>query len=149
MDCLYADIGFDPAENGVQMFEATGLLLREFELNPDIPAMIWQIGALESAIYTTAASKPERFTRFRKYLERFYPPDHTVSLLQTATYPISDSQQIEFEIGEFETMADQITAVQTLYIPPVRKRPVQNEKLAELTESADHIKTITDDSAHQ
>ncbi|SHJ99257.1 SAM-dependent methyltransferase [Haladaptatus paucihalophilus] len=143
MDCLYSDIAFDPAKNGVQMFEASDLLLREFDLNPDIPAMIWQVGMLESALYTTNSSEPERFTRFREYLERFYPPDHSVSLLQTATYPISNSRQIEFEIKDFEKMADEINAIQTLYIPPANERPVQNEELAELFKSKEHIETIT------
>jgi tetrapyrrole methylase family protein/MazG family protein len=143
MDCLYADIAFDPAEGGLQMFEATGLLIQEWEINPDIPAMIWQIGALESIYYPMNWSAPERFTRFREYLERFYPADHTVKILETATHPIARSKQIEFELGEFESMHDQITPSQTLLVPPVRQRPPQNEELLEDIESSDHVETIT------
>lgn len=143
MDCLYTDIGLDPAANGIQMFEATDLLLREFELNPDVPAMLWQIGSLETVLYSTAPSRPERFTRLREYLEQFYPEDHTLSLLRTATYPITDSERVDFELRNFEDVHDEVTATQTLYIPPVRERPVQNEELSEQVTSEEHLERIT------
>lgn len=145
VDCLYVDLGLDPAKNGIQMFEATDLLLREFELNPDVPAMIWQVGVVESHLYDPHDNKPERFSRLRAYLQQYYPDDHTVSLVQTATYPISESQRIDFGLDEFESMHEEITAIQTLYVPPVRERPVENEELAALVASRDHLETITEE----
>jgi len=69
MDCLYVDLQLDPGQSGIQMYEATDLLLREWELNPEVPAMIWQIGAVESSIHHTSIDdKPERYERIRKYL---------------------------------------------------------------------------------
>lgn len=143
VDCLYTDLTLDPAKNGIQMFEATDLLLREFELNPDVPAMIWQIGMVESVLYSDETSRPKRFKRLREYLQQFYPDDHTAYITQTSTYPITESEQIEFEISEFESLHEQINAIQTLYIPPVQERSIQNEELAELVMSQDHLETIT------
>lgn len=143
MDCLFVDLQLDPGVNGIQMYEATDLLTREFELNPDVPAMIWQIGALETGLYDTAVSKPERFSRIREYLRQFYPTDHTMTLAQSATYPITEPKLVDFELDEFESMADQITGLQTLYIPPVRTRPVQNEELAAQLNSKEHLERIT------
>jgi len=144
VDCLYCDLALDPARNGIQMFEATDLLLREFDLTPDVPAFIWQVGALETGLHTDADSTPARFTRFREYLRQFYPDDHTVHLCQTATYPISESERIEVELGEFETLHDRINGLQTLYVPPTRERPTQNDELAEKALSADHLEVITE-----
>lgn len=144
MDCLYADLALDPGEQGIQMFEATDLLVREFELDPEVPAMIWQVGVIESILHSTRDSVPGRFSRFRDYLERFYPSDHVVKLVRTATYPIADPEIIEFEIGEFGSVADEVNAVQTLYIPPVRERPVRNEDLYERVQSREHLELVTE-----
>lgn len=143
MDCLYADIGLDPAEHGLQMFEATDLLVREFALNPRVPAMIWQVGTVGSVLYSSADSAPARFTPIREYLERFYPADHTAYLLQTATYPITESEQIPFRIGEFEAIHDRVNYVQTLYIPPVEVQGVRNEALYDRLTSTEHLDAIT------
>jgi len=145
MDALYCDLMLDPSRNGIQMFEATDLLVREFDLNPKVPAFIWQIGTLETALYTTADSSPERFERFREYLERFYPSDHTVYICQTAVYPTTESKQIPVEIGGFEQMHDRINGVQTLYVPAVEQKEVVNEEMQEEIVSSDHLETITQD----
>ena len=144
IDCVYADIEFDPARNGVHMFEATDLLLREWELNPDVPVMLWQIGAVETIRHTTGDSDPQRFERFKRYLRQFYPDDHTIQLLQTATYPIAESQRVEIPLAELETIASTIDAgAHILYIPPVRDRPIQNRELLDQVRSKEHIETIT------
>ncbi|WP_256531285.1 SAM-dependent methyltransferase [Halovivax cerinus] len=146
MDCLYCDLGLDPSRNGIQMFEATDLLLREFELNSNVPAMIWQVGSVEAVQYSErTGNEPARFTRLREYLERFYPPDHEVTIVQTATYPITDSKLLRFELQAFESMADEINPIQTLYVPPVAEKSVQNRELQETIESAEHLEFITRD----
>lgn len=143
MDCLYTDIGLDPAAHGLQMIGATDLLLRDYEIQPNMPAMIWQIGSVETVLYNTADNDPKRFTRIREYLQQYYPDDHIVYLLQTATYPITESKQIEFTLEEFEQMHDRINDIQTLYVPPAEKPEVVNQELYEKLESADHLETIT------
>lgn len=144
IDCIYADSRFDPARNGVQMFEATDLLLREWELNPEVPAMVWQVGSVETIRHTTRRSDPSRFERFTSYLQRYYPNDHTVHLLQTATYPIAESQQVDVPLDEFDAVTETVdSGAHILYVPPVRERPVQNEALLERIRAEDHLETIT------
>lgn len=146
IDCIYADLGFDPAENGVQMFEATDLLLREFPLNPEVPAMIWQIEAVETIHHTERGSDPVKYERFRDYLLEFYPDDHEVHLLQTAMYPVADSIQLSVELGNLESLTPQLDdGAYIMYVPPVRERPIQNERLVEELRSDDHVELITRD----
>jgi uncharacterized protein YabN with tetrapyrrole methylase and pyrophosphatase domain len=143
MDCMYAEFDIDPAANGMQMFEATDLLVREFDLNPEVPAMLWQVGTVESALHSTADSAPCRFTRLREHLQGFYPDDHEVSLLRASTYPVTESEQVSFPLSEFESMHDGVSPAHTLYVPPVRERPVQNETLESKVSSPEHLNRIT------
>ncbi|MUV50273.1 MULTISPECIES: SAM-dependent methyltransferase [Haloarcula] len=144
IDCVYSDIAFDPAANGVQMFEATDLLLREWELNPEVPAMIWQVSVVETDRHTEKRSKESRFTRFKEYLQNFYPEDHTGYLLQTATYPIAESQRHEFEISNLEQMAPILDkGYYILHLPPINERDLQNEELLQEVRSEDHLEEIT------
>lgn len=146
LDTVFCDIAFDPAANGLQTFEATDLLVREWELNPEVPAMIWQVSVVETALHTDRDSRPERFTRFKEYLQQFYPDDHTVHLLQTATFPIAESKNIPVELDEFETKTEDLNnGYYILYVPPARERGVQNEELAEKVESEEHLHHITKD----
>ena len=78
IDTILADLRLDPVVHGVQMYEATDLLLRRRPLQPDVPAIIWQIGPLETALHSDRVSKPERFTRFVGHLRQFYPARHEV-----------------------------------------------------------------------
>src|SRR6185369_17226194 len=63
IDTVLADLRIDPVVSGIQMYEATDLLLRRRPLQPDVPAILWQIGPLETALHSTQPSRPERFHR--------------------------------------------------------------------------------------
>jgi len=145
IDCLYTDIGLDPAKNGLQIFEATDVLVREFELNPAVPAFLLQIGSIETSLYSTETSKPERFTRIKNHLLNFYSEDHRIYLLKTSVYPFSDSEQFAFRIDEFdnEQVSNQIDNTHTLYIPPLEQKSVQNEGLLQQLTSTEHLNEIT------
>lgn len=147
LDTVFCDIGFDPAANGLQTYEATDLLVREWELNPEVPAMIWQVSVVETALHTDRDSLPSRFTRFKEYLQQFYPDDHTVHLLQTATFPIAESKDITVDLDKFESKTDDLNqGYYILYIPPANRRDVQNEDLAETVQSEEHLHQITKDA---
>src|SRR5437899_1041057 len=42
-DCLFADLGVDPGENGCQSYEATDFLLRKREVDVSAALVLWQI----------------------------------------------------------------------------------------------------------
>ncbi len=43
-DCLYADLGIDPGQNGCQHFEATQFMLYHRRVDPTATLILWQIG---------------------------------------------------------------------------------------------------------
>ena len=45
-DCLFADLGVDPADYGWQSYDATDFLLRGYEPDPASALVLWQVDAL-------------------------------------------------------------------------------------------------------
>jgi uncharacterized protein YabN with tetrapyrrole methylase and pyrophosphatase domain len=145
LDCLYAEFGIDPADHGMQIYDSTAMLLKEHPLRTDVPALLLQIGAVESGLYSEKSSKPKRFTRTREYLEQYYPSDHTIYLLQAASYPFTESEKIPVKLKNLESEYEDINHAKTLFLPQVEKREVRNEELADKVMSESHLKSITQD----
>jgi len=147
MDGLFIDLNLDPGVEGLQMYEATDLLVRRRPLQADVPALIWQIGALETIHYLAANSKPERFERFKSYLMEFYPANHVVTITATSTLPIAKPKLIQTPLSELQAHHAEIGVPETLYIPPVEHRPIKDEVLRQLVESKDHLRGLVEVSA--
>src|SRR5206468_3187411 len=73
LDALLADLRLDPVVHGLQMYEATDVLLRRRPLQSDVPAVLWQIGPIETCLHSQAVSLPGRFARLVAHLRHFYP----------------------------------------------------------------------------
>ncbi len=143
--CLFAELMLDPCVHGLQQYEATDLLLRRRPLLPDVPAVIWQIGNLETRLHTTRRSRPERFERFRDHLLRFYPPEHEVAAVHAAAHPLMQSTVLRFPLGEIAEHAAELHVGFSLYIPPTHTRPIEDLALATLIDSAEHLRRVTED----
>ena len=142
-DCLCAELMVDPCVVGMQMYEATDLLLRRRPLQPDVPALIWQIGCVETRLHTTRVSRPERFERLRSYLLRFYPPQHEVTAVYSTPHPLMPSTVHRFVLQNMCEYAHLLHAGFTLYIPAVYERPVEDHELAHQMDSVEHLSQIT------
>lgn len=145
LDCLYVDLDLNPLDRGVQIYEATTLLVDDISLAPLTPALLMQVGLVGTRLYSPHGSSPERFLPLKEHLLQFYPPDHEVCLARTATLPVAESEQIRFRLDDLETMADDVDATHTLYLPPVEDRSVENEKFRERSYSERHLDRVTRD----
>ncbi|HWC97509.1 MAG TPA: SAM-dependent methyltransferase [Candidatus Sulfopaludibacter sp.] len=143
MDTLFADLRFDPVVNGVQMYEATDLLLRRRPLQADVPAIIWQIGPLETCLHSMAVSKPERFARFVTHLRQFYPPRHEVVAIYCSPHPLMPPHVLRFALEDMGDHAHEIHTGFTLYFPPAGSRPILDHQLLANLFSLDHLRSIT------
>ena len=143
IDTILADLRIDPVVHGVQMYEATDLLLRRRPLQPDVPAIIWQIGPLETALHTMRVSRPERFQRFVAHLRHFYPARHEVAAIYCAPHPLLPPRILRFALDDMGQHAEEIHAGFTLYVPPSGERPVLDSELLEKTYSVEHLRRIT------
>jgi len=143
IDSIFADLRIDPVVHGIQMYEATDLLLRRRPLHADVPAIIWQIGTLESGLHTRLMSRPERFARFAAYLGQFYPPGHQVVAVYCSPHPLMPPTILRFAIEDMGDYGDQIHAGFSLYIPPSASRPIQDYKLLQQMYSVEHLRSMT------
>ena len=145
MDSLFAELMVDPCVSGMQMYEATDLLLRRRPLQPDVPALIWQIGNLETRLHTTRVSKPERFEGLREHLLRFYPPRHGVTAAYSTPHPLMPSTAHRLLLQDLCDHAPVLHAGFTLFVPPVNERPVEDFELLRQMDSVEHLARITHD----
>ncbi len=143
MDCLFAELMIDPCVAGMQMYEATDLLLRRRPLLPDVPALIWQIGCVETSLHTMHVSKPIRFERLRSHLLRFYPPEHEVVAAYATPHPLMPSTVYRFALRDICEQAHLLHPGFTLFIPSAVERPIEDRELLHLVDSVEHLRRIT------
>lgn len=143
MDSMFAELMIDPCLNGLQMYEATDLLLRRHPLLPDVPAIIWQIGAVETRLHTTRRSMPNRFDRFLMHVLQFYPPTHEVTAYFASQHPLMHSQILRFPLGEIYSHAGDLHSGFSLYVPPCRPPRVADADLSARMDRPEHLDDIT------
>jgi hypothetical protein len=143
MDCIFAELMIDPAHNGLQMYEATDLILRDRPLLSDVGALIWQVGAVETALYSSNAGKPERYGRLATHLIKYYPPTHVITAIYSSNHPLIRSQIYEFPLWALPDHAEVLHAGYTLYIPPAEMRKVSNYQVDQDSRSMSHLAGIS------
>jgi hypothetical protein len=143
IDTIVAELRVDPVVHGIQMYEATDLLLRRRPLQPDVPAIIWQIGVLETCLHTMQVSRPERFSRFIGHLRQYYPARHEVVAIYCSPHPLMPSAMLRFAIEDMGQYAQELHAGFTLYVPPAASRPIQDFDLLSKLYSVEHLRSVT------
>ena len=143
IDTLLADLRIDPVVHGVQMYEATDLLLRRRPLQNEVPAIIWQVGTLETGLHSQRVSRSERFARFVAHLRQFYPARHQLVALYCSPHPLLPPTVMRFALEDMAQHAAALHAGFTLYLPPATGRPVQDWDLAAKLYSVDHLRSLT------
>ena len=141
---LLADLGVDPLVRGLQLYEATDLLLRRRPLLADVPALIWQVGTVESLLYTARPSRPERFVRLRNHLRQFYPATHPVAILYSDSGHLQ-AARVDVALEELPQSADLLHPGVTLFLPPAAERAIQDQALLEVLADPAHLERVTRD----
>jgi precorrin-3B methylase len=132
LDTMIVDLGTDIAFNGIQMYEATDLLLRKRPLQTDVTCVIWQPTVVCDPTYPEKPYTAEQFMPLQDYLLSFYAAEHEAKLVTTKTYPLTRSLVQELQLGDLAAELERAPTVGTLYIPPASERPVADTELMEL-----------------
>jgi hypothetical protein len=126
------DLGIDIGPNGVQMYEATDLLLRRRPIQSDVTCVIWQPTVVGDPTYPAQPHTIEQFRPLQEYLGRFYPVEHEVALVTTRTHPLGRSTIRRFKLCDLATELVQAPPVATLYIAPLGERPIEDTALLQV-----------------
>ncbi|HEY0553000.1 MAG TPA: SAM-dependent methyltransferase [Thermoanaerobaculia bacterium] len=116
-DCLYADVGFNPSEAGIQFYEATDLLVYNRVLHPENNVVLWQIGLVGNP---TSLDDVSKLPILIEYLYQFYDPDCEVVHYQGSVFSVCDPLIERLPLRELGKGA-RVTTMSTLYIPPQKK----------------------------
>jgi uncharacterized protein YabN with tetrapyrrole methylase and pyrophosphatase domain len=105
LDCLFADLGVDPAAAGLQMYEAGEFVHRQPTVEPRAGLVLWQVGVVRSQDELAAA------------LRSWYPETHEVVVYEASSYPGMPPRADPFDL---ERLVDaELTPRSTLYVPPL------------------------------
>lgn len=143
IDAVSVDLGIDFGTTGLQVHEATGMLLTKRRLDPEIPCLLLQVDAIETAFYATGRSLPERFRRLQEHLMEFYPPEHVVASVRSSTFPLFSPDIEPIPLGDLSGRLADSGATGTLFIPAVSARPFTDTELAADVNDLAHLRRVT------
>jgi hypothetical protein len=115
-DCLFADLGLDPATDGCQMYEATDFLQRRHRFDPASPLILWQIGAIGISTCPTMPCAREGLRLLAEVLAREYPRDHEVVVYEAAQLPVCQPRALRVALADLP--AAEVGGMSTLLVPP-------------------------------
>ena len=128
-DCLFADLGVDPAIGGCQSYEATDFLLNYRLIDPSSQLILWQIGTLGDWTYKTQRYDLRAFPLLVQRLAEVYPIAHDVTVYEAAVFP--GCQPMVKSMPLYLLNENEVTAATTLYVPASRP-PNPNVRMQQL-----------------
>jgi uncharacterized protein YabN with tetrapyrrole methylase and pyrophosphatase domain len=117
-DCLFADLGVDPAVGGCQSYEATDFLLNAHTIDTSSQLILWQVGTLGDWTYKQSAYDLRAFPLLVQRLCELYPPWHQVIAYEAAVLPGCEPVIKQLPLSLLNQF--HVNAATTLYIPPAR-----------------------------
>ncbi len=115
-DCLFADLGLDPATHGCQSYEANKFLLRRYAIDPHMTQILWQVALAGDYSFST------KFIYDGKGIElllakliNFYPEDHEVIIYEASTNPLFTPRIEKLPLKRIVNAV--LTPISTLVIP--------------------------------
>jgi uncharacterized protein YabN with tetrapyrrole methylase and pyrophosphatase domain len=116
-DCLFADLGIDPAMSGWQSYWAADFLICGRRIDPTSAVVLWGVGGIGT---WTATSAPDHASLdvLLERLARDYAPDHEVVLYEAAVEPGRTPRISRATLSALPRSG--VTLATTLYIPPAR-----------------------------
>lgn len=131
LDTLITDIGADPGLDGLQLYEATDLLMRLRPLQTDVALVIVQAPVVGDPRLTPTSENLSNLKLLQDYLLKFYPAEHQISFVVSSTHPLLKPVVQRFPLGSLAKALSQGSQSGTLYVPPVGRRAIADQKLAE------------------
>lgn len=126
-DCLFADLGIDPATTGCASYDATDFLLRRPPVDTAAALVLWQVTVVGD-LTTAAVVRREGLRPLVDRLLELYPADHEVVVYEASPFPVAEPVIERLELRALGG-AD-LTPLSTLYVPPATTRSFDPETAA-------------------
>lgn len=132
-DCLYADLGIDPAKYGCQHYEASQLMFYERRIDNSAYLVLWQVGVAGDQSFARFATGAAYRGVLVELLSRDYPLDHAVTIYTAPTLPTERAQIHTTTLAGLAEISISLHA--TVVIPPctaLKPNRAIRDRLAEL-----------------
>jgi uncharacterized protein YabN with tetrapyrrole methylase and pyrophosphatase domain len=117
-DCLFADLGVDPAATGCQVYDATDFVMHHRKLDPSSAVILWQIGVVGHWTFERTGYANLGLPLVLEKLSQHYRPDHTVVVYEAAVLPGCDPLIQPVLLSQLPSAC--LSSGSTLYIPPAQ-----------------------------
>jgi len=118
-DCLFADLGIDPAESGCQSFEATDFLASERGFDPHSVLILWQVGVIGVSQFDPNGSAKGDIgvDQLVERLVPIYGSGHEVILYEASPYLVAPPMIRRQSLEQLRSVP--VPPIATLFVPPV------------------------------
>jgi uncharacterized protein YabN with tetrapyrrole methylase and pyrophosphatase domain len=118
IDCLWCDLGIDPALDGCQIYHATDFVLERRRPDTAATLILLQINVIGQPAHLEEADW-SRLPVLIDYLEEFYPADHEVIGYKASPYPVA--KPIVERVALAELTHASLHPGMTLVVPPAAR----------------------------
>jgi hypothetical protein len=126
LDCLFADLGLDPATHGCLSYEATDFLKNGRHADPASLLILWQVGTVGDLLLRSQGCQPLALPLLVKRLCRVYGADHH-GILYAA--PIQWGAEPAIEPVRLGQLGDaRLSSSLTLCVPPSQPRRTRSRR---------------------
>jgi uncharacterized protein YabN with tetrapyrrole methylase and pyrophosphatase domain len=131
-DCLFAELGVDPAVAGCRSYEATDFLVRRRRMDTTSGLILWQIGVIAELGFKeqNAAWNRNGLSVLTETLLEAYASDHEVVVYEAARLPVCSSKIARIPLERLPQTA--VGAMATLYVPPMEQPEADEAMLRRL-----------------
>ncbi len=129
IDCLFADLGVDPGNQGLQCYEATDFLARRRVFDPRSALVLLQIGLVGDSTHQEVY-RLDGLRLLLDLLRKTYGADHEVIVYEAARFPVCDPAIQPVALSK--VLDARISAVSTLYVPPLGPAPIDEDMIERL-----------------
>lgn len=119
-DCLFADLGVDPAVNGCFSVEASDFLLHDRVVDTSSALVLWQVGVVGDWTYRSGGYQLGAFPLLHAKLIALYGEAHLGYVYEAATMPGLPPGITEIALVHLSPAY--VNAGSTLYVPPLRPK---------------------------
>jgi hypothetical protein len=123
-DCLFADLGVDPAVTGCQTFEATDFLLNSRTVDTSAQLVLWQVGVLGDRTYRIGGYDLQGFPLLVERLTELYGSGHEVTVYEAPLFV--GVAPVVTRLALVHLTPAYVHAGATLYVPP--GRPTKSDR---------------------
>jgi uncharacterized protein YabN with tetrapyrrole methylase and pyrophosphatase domain len=133
IDTVLVDLNQDIGFSGLQIYDASGLVLYRIEPRVDVPCLLLQPQMFGTA-YAAVGHEPmpNALNPLRDHLLRFYPPEHEVTFIWSAVWWYEDPEIHRLPLSGLDSVGWREVAGASMFIPALHKLEPDQDFLASL-----------------